>query len=290
MKVAVVGASGQLGTDLVDALRRAGHEAIALGHDDLEVTEPGSVRAALEAHRPEAVLNTAAFHNMPECEEHPERAFAVNAVGAVNLARACGDLGVRNVYYSTDYVFDGAKGRPYLETDLPAPLNVYGASKLAGERLTEVYGPGSLVLRVSGLYGRVPCRHKGENFITKMVALAAKLPEVRVVTDEVLTPTPTRAIAEKTVELLGTDAEGLMHLTCEGACSWNEFAREIWDTLEISTPLGEATVADFPSPVQRPTYSVLENGRLAATGLSPMPHWRTALREFLAREHAATAG
>ncbi len=113
---------------------------------------------------------------------------------------------------------------------------------------------------------------------------------MRVVTDEVLTPTSTRAIAEKTVELLGTDAAGLMHLTCEGSCSWNEFARQIWDTLEIPTPLGEATVADFPVPFQRPTYSVLANGRLAATGLAPMPHWRDALNDFLAREHAAAAG
>ncbi len=290
MKVAVVGADGQLGTDLLDALTGAGMAAAPLGHGDIEVAELGSVRAALTAHRPDAVLNTAAFHNMPECEEDPGRAFAVNAVGALNLARATAELGVRNVYYSTDYVFDGAKGEPYLETDAPAPLNVYGASKLAGERLTEVYAPGSLVLRVSGLYGRVPCRHKGENFITKMIALAAKLPEVRVVTDEILTPTPTRAIAEKTVELLRTDAAGLLHLTCEGSCSWNEFARQIWDTLEIGTPLGEATVADFPSPVQRPTYSVLANSRLAATGLAPMPHWREALREFLAREHAVAAG
>ncbi len=290
MKVAVVGANGQLGTDLVDALTAAGHQAIPLGHAEIEVSDRESVTAALAQCRPEAVLNTAAFHNMAECEADPARTFAVNAIGALNLARASAELGVRNVYYSTDYVFDGAKGEPYVETDRPRPLNVYGASKLAGERLTEVYAPGSLVLRVAGLYGRVPCRHKGENFITKMIGLAGKLPEVRVVTDEVLTPTPTRAIAEKTVELLATDAAGLMHLTCEGWCSWNEFARQIWDTLEIATPLGEATVADFPVPFQRPTYSVLANSRLAATGLAPMPHWREALHDFLSREHAVAAG
>ncbi len=290
MRVAVVGADGQLGTDLVDTLAAAGSEPVALGHADIEVADLESVRAALAAHRPDAVLNTAAFHNMPRCEEDPARAFAVNAVGALNLARAAAEAGVRNVYFSTDYVFDGAKGEPYVEGDRPAPLNVYGASKLAGERLSEVYAPGSLVLRVSGLYGRVPCRDKGENFITKMIALAGKLPEVRVVTDEILTPTPTRAIARKTVELLGTDAAGLMHLTCEGACSWHEFAREIFDALELGTPLGEATVADFPSPVARPHYSVLANTRLADTGLAPMPHWREALHEFLEREHAVAAG
>jgi dTDP-4-dehydrorhamnose reductase len=290
MKVAVVGANGQLGTDLVDALAAVGMETVGLGHADVEVADLDSVRAALADHRPDAVLNTAAFHNMPQCEEHPERAFAVNAAGALNLARVASELGARNVYFSTDYVFDGAKGEPYVETDPPAPLNVYGASKLAGERLSEVYAPGSLVLRVSGLYGRVPCRHKGENFITKMIALAGRLPEVRVVTDEILTPTPTRAIAEKTVELLGTNAAGLLHLTCEGFCSWHEFAREIFTTLGLETPLGEATVADFPTPFQRPHYSVLANTRLAATGLAPMPHWREALGEFLAREQAVAAG
>lgn len=290
MKVAVVGANGQLGTDLLDALSTAGIEAVGLGHADIEVADAASVEAALGSHRPDAVLNTAAYHNMPRCEEDPSRAFAVNAVGALNLARASAELGARNVYFSTDYVFDGARHEPYLETDVPAPLNVYGASKLAGERLTEVYAPGSLVLRVSGLYGRVPCRDKGENFVSKMIGLAARLPEVRVVTDEVLTPTSTRAIAEKTVELLETGAAGLFHLTCEGSCSWHEFAREIFTRLEIATPLHEATVADFPSPVRRPTYSVLANTRLAAAGLAPMPHWREALADFLQREHAPVAG
>jgi dTDP-4-dehydrorhamnose reductase len=288
MKVAIVGANGQLGTDLVDVLAAAGLAVVPLGHDEIEVATLGSVREALATHHPDAVLNTAAFHNMPRCEEDPARAFAVNAVGALNLARVTSELGARNVYFSTDYVFDGAKGEPYEETDRPLPLNVYGASKLAGERLSETYAPGSLVLRVSGLYGRVPCRDKGENFITKMVELAGSRPEVRVVTDEILTPTSTRAIAEKTLELLRTDAAGLMHLTCEGSCSWHEFAREIFSTLELETPLREATVADFPSPVERPHYSVLANIRLAEAGLAPMPHWREALHDFLAREHSAT--
>ncbi len=290
MKVAVVGANGQLGTDLMEALTAAGIETAPLGHNDIEVAELDSVRASLELHAPDAVLNTAAFHSMPECEADPRRTFAVNAVGALNLARAAAELAVRNVYFSTDYVFDGGKGEPYDETDRPRPLNVYGTSKLAGERLSEVYAPDSLILRISGIYGRVPCRHKGANFITKMIELADRLPEVRVVTDEVLTPTPTRAIAEKTVELLGTGATGLMHLTCEGSCSWHEFAAEIFSTLRLETPLREARVADFPSPVRRPHYSVLANTRLAEMDLAPMPDWRQALRDFLAREHAAAAG
>ncbi len=274
--------------------RRAGRRGLsrpsALGHADIEVADLDSVRAALAAHRPDAVLNTAAFHNMPQCEERPGRAFAVNAVGALNLARAAAELGARNVYFSTDYVFDGAKGEPYVETDRPAPLNVYGASKLAGERLSEVYAPGSLVLRVSGLYGRVPCRDKGENFITKMIALAGKLPEVRVVTDEILTPTPTRAIAEKTVELLGTDAAGLHPPDLRGLLLLARVrARDLHDPgARDAARRGHG--GGFPDRrSRRPHYSVLANTRLAATGLAPMPHWREALGDFLVREHAVAA-
>ncbi len=289
MKVAVVGANGQLGTDLVAALAAAGIEVAPLTHANVEVADADSVRAALADHRPDAVLNTAAFHNVPRCEEEPERAFAVNALGALNVARACAELGIRNVYFSTDYVFDGTKGEPYEESDLPAPLNVYAASKLAGEQLTLAYTPDGLVLRVSGIYGKTPCRAKGANFVSKMIELAGTRPEVRVVTDEILSPTPTRAIAAKTVELLGTEAAGLLHLTCEGSCSWYEFAREIFTTLGLETPLLEATVAEFASPVRRPHYSVLANTRLAGLGLTPMPHWRPALIEYLASEVSTPA-
>ncbi len=289
MRVAVLGANGQLGSDLVAALDAAGLAVSGLTHREIEVESAASVAAALDPLRPDAVLNTAAFHNVPRCEEQPERAFRVNALGALEVARACARLGSRNVYFSTDYVFDGAKGEPYDEDDLPHPLNVYAASKLAGEQLTLAYSPASLVLRVSGIYGRVPCRAKGASFVSKMIELAGSRPEVRVVTDEVLTPTPTRDIAEKTVELLGSEAAGVVHLTCEGHCSWYEFAREIFDALELATPLHPATVADFPPTVARPHYSVLANRRLAELGLAPMPHWRQALRRFLAEELAPAA-
>ncbi len=289
MKVAVIGANGQLGTDLVEMLGEAGFDVAPLTHAEIEVVSGASVRQALGRLSPEAVLNTAAFHNVPRCEEESGRAFAVNAIGALNVARACAEVGARNLYYSTDYVFDGAKGAPYVETDLPRPLNVYAVSKLAGEQFTLAYSPGALVVRVSGIYGKAPCRAKGDNFVTKMIELAGTRPEVRVVTDEVLTPTPTRAIAAKTAEMLGTDASGLLHLTCEGACSWYEFAREIFTTLELETPLHEAKVADFPPTVPRPFYSVLANARLAELGVEPMPHWREALHGFLARELAVPA-
>lgn len=281
MKVAVLGANGQLGSDLVACCRQQGSEVIPLTHEDLRVEEMDSVRGVLGAAQPDIILNTAAFHDVPQCEDKAARAFAVNAQGALHVARAARELQAVNVYYSTDYVFDGAQRKPYLEDDLPNPLNVYATSKLAGEYLTLHHCPRAFVIRISGIYGRVPCRAKGDHFVSKMIQLARAKPELRVVTDEVLTPTPTWEIARHTLPILASDAYGVYHLTCEGSCSWFEFTREIFDLLDIETPLLEARVEDFPAAVRRPQYSVLENRRFRALGAEPMPHWRSALRHYL---------
>jgi len=284
MKVAVIGANGQLGTDLVEVMSQQGHEVVSLTHADIAIERIDCVREVLTTYKPDIVLNTAAYHITQQCEEHMGTAFAVNAQGALNLAKVAADLKITTVYYSTDYVFDGAKQEPYLETDLPNPLNVYAVTKLAGEYFTLNYHPKSYVIRVSGLYGKVPCRAKGGNFITTMIRLAQEKPEVRVVTDEVLTPTPTYEIALKTVSIFKSEQYGLYHLTCEGSCSWYEFAREIFTLLNLQTPLYKASVKDFPIPVKRPFYSVLENSRFNAPGTERMPHWRDALHAFL-RHH-----
>ncbi len=281
MRVAVIGANGQLGSDLCGFFTAQGDEVAALDHDAIRVEDVDSVRQALGAVGPDVILNTAAYHNVPLCEEAPATTFAVNAQGALNVARVATEIGAVNVYYSTDYVFDGAKGAPYLESDAPGPLNVYAASKLAGEHLTRSYSERSYVIRISGIYGAVPCRAKGENFIVKMARLARQKPEIRVVTDEVLTPTPTREIARNTAPILASGAHGVYHLTCEGACSWYEFCREIFDLLGIETPLHRASVSDFPSTVRRPFYSVLENARFNALGSERVPDWRTSLGAFL---------
>lgn len=185
------------------------------------------------------------------------------------------------MYFSTDYVFDGARRLPYVETDSPNPLNVYAASKLAGEYHAMNYCQRTYVMRVSGIYGKVPCRAKGGNFITTMIRLAKEKPEVRVVHDEILTPTPTAEIASASRRIIEKGAPGLYHVTCEGECSWYEFARTIFDELKLATPLIPTTVKEFPSPVQRPLYSVLENSRLKKQGIATLPHWRDSLIAFL---------
>jgi dTDP-4-dehydrorhamnose reductase len=277
----VIGANGQLGSDIVSWWSSQGVAVVPLTHADIAIEDIDSVRNVLGARRPDIVLSTAAFHNVPKCEEDPARSHAVNSLGALNLARTCASLGSTLATVSTDYVFDGAQRRPYLETDAPNPLNVYGATKLLGEYYTLNYAPRAYVFRVSGIYGRVPCRAKGGNFITTMLRAARERPEVRVVTDEVLTPTPTMEIAKASLAILQNGAPGLYHVTAEGECSWFEFAQVIFETLGLKTPLTPAMVADFPSPVRRPTYSVLEKGALKSQGLPLLPHWRDALVEFL---------
>ena len=284
MKIAVLGGNGQLGSDLVEVLTLQGQDVVALSHQDIQVEEISSVRSTLGELQPDVVLNTAAFHNVPLCEEDPHRAFSVNAAGAFNVARVANDLEAINVYYSTDYVFDGSRSTPYDESFPTSPLNVYATSKLAGETLTLNYHPRSYVIRVSGIYGKVPCRAKGDHFVSKMISLSKTRPEVRVVTDEVLTPTPTLDIAENTLPIVTSGQFGLFHLTCEGSCSWYEFTRELYATLGIETPLLKAKVSDFPAGVARPHYSVLENRRLSSLGPS-MPHWREALQRYLRESH-----
>jgi dTDP-4-dehydrorhamnose reductase len=288
VRVAVLGATGQLGTDLVAHFAAAGDDVVALGHDDVRVEAADSVRAALGAVRPDAVVNTAACHHLGRCEEEPERAFAVNALGARNLAQAARELGFANVYVSTDYVFDGRARRPYTEDDAPRPLSVYGASKLAGEHFTLAEGEGAsdpvaqaFVIRVSAIYGKVPSRAKGDNFVTMITRRAREQPEVRVVDDEIVAPTPTAEIARAAREILTAGRPGLYHLACRGSCSWYELTRAIFDLLAIDTPLHRASAADFPGPARRPAYSVLDSRRYHALGRGEMPHWRDGLAEFL---------
>lgn len=283
----MVGSTGQLGSDLVLAF--AAERVHGLAHEDMDIGDDAAVRRVLGALRPDLVVNTAAFHNVPKCENEVEQAYALNAIAPRRLARVCGELGARLVHISTDYVFDGAKQTPYVETDRPAPLNVYGVSKLAGEY--EVLGAGGphQVVRSSGLYGVRPCRAKGGNFIDTMYRVAAEKPEVRVVNDEVLTPTFTADLAAQIRVLALEGPAGLYHATNQGSCSWYVFARAIFDLGQIGTPLAPTSVQDMAAPVRRPFYSVLENAALATAGLDRMRPWREALADYMGRRRALAA-
>jgi dTDP-4-dehydrorhamnose reductase len=282
-RVAVIGADGQLGCDV--ALTFADRDVAALGHADVEIADAEQVRKVLRELRPVAVVNTAAQPHPGRCEEVPRLAFAVNADGALHLARACEELGALLVHVSTDYVFDGAKRAPYVETDPVAPVNVYGISKAAGEFAVRSYCTRHYVVRASGLYGRATCRAKGENFVAKMLRLARENGKVTVVDDEIVTPTETGGLARQIRRLVdGGDVPfGVVHASDEGACSWHEFAAEIFRQAGVAVELARASGADFPAPVKRPFYSVLENRVLADAGANEMSDWRESLARHLGR-------
>lgn len=281
MRVAIIGANGQLGSDLCDVLSQK-HEIVPLTHNEVDISNFTQVREVISSIRPSVVLNTAAAHNVPRCEEDPALAYLVNGVGALNLAKISNEFKFILVHYSTDYVFDGQKAKPYVESDETNPLNVYAVTKLAGENFVRNYSEKGYIVRISGIYGKVPCRAKGGNFITTMIRLANTKPEVMVVNDEILTPTSTKEIAINSMSLIQNNPEyGIYHMTAEGQCSWYEFAREIFSVLKLKTPLFETSVAQMPMLVKRPFYSVLENKKLKSAGLNHMSSWKESLHHFL---------
>jgi dTDP-4-dehydrorhamnose reductase len=282
MRVAVLGANGQLGADVVLAFRRAGNEVIPLDHEQIEVSDESSVVSALSNAAAELVVNTTAMHDVEKCELEPARAFAVNALGTKFISRVCAANGSTLVHVSTDYVFGGEKRTPYVETDAPRPLNTYGISKLAGEHYALCENRKTFVVRTSGIYGSHPCRAKrGENFVRLMLRLGRERGKVKVVDDEFVSPTYTVDLANQMVRLAGTDEFGLYHATSAGECSWNEFATAIFEEAAMHVLTEGATSADFPAKVRRPAYSVLDNRALQDRGLDVMPTWQDALKRYV---------
>lgn len=282
MKIAVIGASGQLGVDVVETFRRHGDDVFALSHSDVELSDMDSVSKCLVGLRPDTIVNTAAMHHVENCEREPQKAFAVNGLGVRNLSMVARDIGAILMHVSTDYVFDGAKGSPYIETDAPRPLNVYGNTKLSGEYFARSTVDKHFVLRTSAIYGKNPCRAKGGlNFVELMLKLAKERDELRVVDSEIVTPTPTSEIAAQMVALSRSDKYGLYHATAEGSCSWYQFAREIFSLTNTKVNLQIAGPNEFPAKVARPKYSVLENRALKSQGLNVFKPWQEGLRDYV---------
>lgn len=289
MKVAVLGANGQLGRDVAAAFSAHGN-VISLTHEQLEVASIESVRSALEGVHPDLVVNTAAFHHVEKCEADPALSFAVNGLGARNVAQVTDSLGATLIHVSTDYVFDGVKGAPYTEDDSANPLNVYGNTKLSGEHFVRSINPRHFVVRISAIYGENPCRAKGGlNFVELMLKLSQERPELRVVDDEFVTPTATAQIARQLVELSQSSHYGLYHATAEGSCSWYEFAAAIFELTGTKVRLERARPGEFPAKVPRPKYSVLENKALKSRSLNVFTHWQDGLSQYLANRQKLAA-
>jgi dTDP-4-dehydrorhamnose reductase len=280
MKILLFGSNGQLGSDLLKVFQTAGDRVVAVPHSQVDVCNEEQVSAVIAEARPDVVLNTAAFHKVEECEKKPALAFQVNGTAAMNLALACRQSGAVLVHFSTDYVFDGRKNSGYEETDLPAPLNVYGASKVAGEHLIACNTDRYFILRTCGLYGIAGSSGKGGNFVENMLKKALAGDAIRVVDDQVLTPTYTVDLAEATRKLILTGRFGLYHVSSEGQCSWYEFTRYIFDTAGVDANVSPVKSFAFPSPVKRPANSVLSKAKLRTAGVS-IPSWKDALPRYL---------
>ncbi len=287
--LAVIGGNGQLGTDLVRVFGSAqGYSVSPLTHDEIDVTNAESVRATLGRVRPGVVVNCAAFHRVDACEERPEDAMRVNALGALNVARACASLDALCVHISTDYVFGGGGRAPYTEDDPPSPINVYGVSKLAGEHLVAQTCPRSLTVRVASLFGTAQARAKRGNFVDAIMAKASAGDPVKVVDDIRMSPTYTRDAARALEELIRLEAHGLVHLTNAGSCSWYEFASHIVACAGLSASLIPVTSSGYPTRARRPADSSLRSLRTTDT-IRHLRPWKEALEAYLAERSAVAA-
>lgn len=281
MRVAIIGANGQLGSDLVEVFGGdPSFEVIPLTHADLDVTVPDKLKVLKEL-KPDVIINTAAYVRVDDAELYPKKAFAVNAIGALNVARVAEEIGAINVFISTDYVFDGTKGEPYTEEDVPNPINVYGVSKYAGEIFTRNYSRKHYIIRVASLYGKAGASGKGGNFVEFMVQKARNGEEIRVVDDMFMSPTYTKDVARTLKEFLKLKPEfGVYHMVNEGFCSWYEFTKAIFEILEWDVEVKPIKSSELKRLAKRPLFSALQNKKLEEIGLRMRP-WREALEEYL---------
>jgi dTDP-4-dehydrorhamnose reductase len=278
VKLLVTGAAGMLGRDVMLAAGNAGHDVVGFGRAELDVTDAAAVSKKLDLERPDVVINCAAWTDVDGAEEAEETAMAVNGAGAGNVAAAAAEVGASVVYVSSDYVFDGAKGEPYVEDDPTAPLSAYGRTKLAGEEATAAANKRHFVVRSSWLFGI-----GGSNFVETMLRLAAIQNEVLVVRDQVGSPTYTWHLAHGVVRLIEGVEYGAHHMAAAGECSWYDFAREIFEQAKIECRVLSATTEMLGRPAPRPPCSVLVSGREHPIRL---PSWQDGLAGYLAQRQA----
>jgi dTDP-4-dehydrorhamnose reductase len=283
VKVAVTGANGQLGTDLCRVLHN--FDVVPLTHADIEVADMASVKRALLKYKPAVIINTAGYVRVDDCETEKDKAFSVNALGARNVAVVAQELGARLVHLSTDYVFGGEgshRSVPYSEFDIPSPLSVYGKSMLSGEDLVRHLCFRHFIVRTSGLYGVAGSSGKRGNFVETVLRLARERDELRVVDDQVLSPTYTGDLAQKVAQIISTEYYGVFHITNKGFCSWYQFATEIFKQAGVKTSVIAVTSDQYPRKAKRPHFSVLDNCHLRLLGMDDMRPWQDALKDYLA--------
>lgn len=281
MKVLVTGAAGMLGRDVMLAAGNAGHDVVGFGRAELDITDVAGLAKKFDLERPDIVINCAAWTDVDGAEAAEEAAFAVNGTGAGNVAAAAAKVGASVVYVSSDYIFDGLKGAPYVESDQVAPLSAYGRTKLAGEEATIAANKRHFVVRSAWLFGI-----GGPNFVETMLRLAGSGNEVLVVRDQVGSPTYTWHLAYGIVRLIEGIEFGIHHMAAAGQCSWYEFAREIFEQAKVECKVLSITTEEFGRPAPRPPFSALTSQREHAIRL---PSWQDGLAGYLAQRQAEEA-
>ncbi len=282
MKIILIGKNGQLGNELAIEIEKRGFELHAYGREELDITDSTKIKSEIEKVRPDAVINTSAFHVVPQCEDEPEQAFLVNAIALKPIAQFCDERNIKFVTFSTDYVFDGTKGSPCEESDMPNPLQIYGQSKLAGEYMVLNYSSISIVIRTCGVYGgKEGSRSKKGNFVLSILKQAENEKVIEVSSEQIVNPTYAVDLAKATLELLSLkDIRGIYHLANEGYCSWAEFAQEIIKIKNLPTKIIPVDKKGMAGSLKRPLFSALKNTRAKKLGIK-LPSWQDGLRRYI---------
>jgi len=281
MKILVTGANGQLGRELVLLPAPRDTEIVGFTREELDITDLGQCRSVIQSHKPDAIIHCAAYTKVDQAESEPDEAYRVNTYGTRNAALAAEEVGAKFVYISTDYVFDGRADKPYREYDRTDPQTVYGRSKLAGEQLVQSLSSRYFIVRTSWVYGK-----HGANFVKTMLKLAEERDRLKVVHDQIGSPTYTLDLARFLLELVKSDYYGIYHASNSGVCSWYEFAKAIFEERRLNVHVEPCTTEEFPRPAPRPAWSVLDHGAIRAHGFEPLRPWREALRDYLNETHA----
>lgn len=278
----IIGSDGQLGTDLSEDLKsRTDINISTLNHSQVELTSKDSVFNSITSLSPDVVINCAAYVRVDDCEDNAEKAIEVNALGSGYVAQAAEEVGAECVYISTDYVFDGEKESPYIESDLCYPLNIYGVSKLSGEHMVKSYSTKNFIIRSSGLYGLAGSSGKGGNFVNTLINLAKQGKQLNVVDDQILTPTFTQDLSRSILDLISTSQYGTYHITNGGECSWFEFTKRILSITGLSAELNPISSEEYGAKARRPAYSVLSNSKLESIGFNMLRPWDEALENYI---------
>lgn len=286
-KAIIFGGGGQLGVELCRELERRRWLVQKFDRQSLDVTDSARVESAVAQSEAAVVINAAAYNQVDIAEREPLAAYQANALAVRNLAMACRQADAQLVHYSTDYVFDGTKGSPYVENDVPHPLGAYAVSKLAGELYAQAYLADPLIIRTSGVFGPGGMFTPRGNFVELMLRLAKNNSPIRVVMDHVASPTYAPAMASRTADLLERNIHGLFHMGGGEPISWYDYAKLIFELAGLSPELQPTDEREYRTAARRPKFSALSNGKLEAAGIAPMPPLRSAVEDYLhAREHA----